>query len=418
MDLSLASVLDPARSVDPARYAIADQAPREALRPVTAAEVGEVLGAAARERLAVVPWGGGVSLPHCASPGRYDLALDLTALDRIVEYEPEDLTLTAECGITIATLRATLAARGQELPIEAAHAGRATLGGALAANASGPRRYRFGAPRDRILGARFALGDGTLARSGGRVVKNVAGYGLHRLLCGSRGGLGVFLEASLKLVPAPERRTMLFFGAGADSIADPARWAGLPRLEPAFVTVLGREAAAPLHGSDQAFTVVVGLEDDMAWVERQVATLVTMLGSPAVTLEGADVEHLTQTLADLEHRAPGGLTFTTAANTPAALRPMLADPAAPGLVFHAGAGRLHVHPSIERSGPLLRELAGAGFQLVDAGARNDVPPTLPAELSVVELRKRIRGALDPAQVLAYGERWARGQEGAPLSRRP
>src|SRR6185503_9728164 len=101
-------------------------------------------------------------------------------------------------------LRAALAARGQELPLEGAREERATLGGVLAANAVGPRRRFFGSPRDRILGACYALGDGTLARAGGKVVKNVAGYGIHRLLCGSRGGLAVLLEASLKLLPAPE----------------------------------------------------------------------------------------------------------------------------------------------------------------------------------------------------------------------
>jgi hypothetical protein len=192
--------LSTALAVDPARYAIAGRVPSAALRPASADEVVEAVRACAAERRTIVPWGGGVSLVRGAALERYDVALDLTGLDRIVEYDPEDFTLTAECGAPIASLRSALGARRQELPLEGAHAERATLGGVLAANTSGPRRLRFGAPRDRILGARFVLGDGTLARSGGKVVKNVAGYAIHRLLCGSRGGLAILL-ASLKVAP-------------------------------------------------------------------------------------------------------------------------------------------------------------------------------------------------------------------------
>jgi len=211
--------LAPSRVVDPAAYALGGVAPRLALRPADREEVAEAMGAAARDGLRVVPWGGGVALAHQPPPARYDLALDLTGLDRIAEYDPEDYTLTAECGATVASLRAALAARGQELPLEAPNASRATLGGVLAADASGPRRLRFGAPHDRILGARFVLADGTLVRSGGKVVKNVAGYGTHRLLCGSRGGLAVMVEASFKLAPAPEARIALVQVPAARTLA-------------------------------------------------------------------------------------------------------------------------------------------------------------------------------------------------------
>ncbi len=180
---------------DPAGYALGGVEPAHALRPASTGEAAEVVRACAVDRLALVPWGGGVALAGERFPGRYDVALDLGALDRITHYEPDDFTVTAECGVTLATLRAALLAHGHELPLEAAHASRATLGGVLAANASGARRLRFGAPRDRILGARFVTGDGVLARTGGRVVKNVAGHAVHRLLTGSRGGLGVLLEA-------------------------------------------------------------------------------------------------------------------------------------------------------------------------------------------------------------------------------
>ena len=402
--------LDAARAVDPVRFALAGVTPRVALRPATREEVGAALEAASRDGLAVVPWGGGAGLARASAPPRYDLALDLGALDRIVEYDPEDLTLSAECGVTIAALRTALSARGQELPIEAARSERATLGGTLAANASGARRMRFGSPRDRILGARFALADGTLARTGGKVVKNVAGYGIHRLLCGSRGGLAVMLEASLKLQPAPETRVALVFEASAAQIADPARWAPFARLEPAVLSVLGRDAAAtlPSVAARGAFTVILGLEDETRWVERQAAIATAALGAASARIEGADTVRLWQSLADLEDQGGVLLSFTTARNTPAALAPLLERPEAGDLVFHAPAGRLHVPTERASAQELVHALAREGFSLIESHGIGSLEPAIAPQAGVLALRAKIRAALDPAATLALGERWAAG----------
>jgi glycolate oxidase FAD binding subunit len=377
--------------------------------------VAGILRGAARDRLGVVPWGGGVSLGRGRAPERYDLALDLTALDRVVEHRPEDMTITAECGVTLGALRETLAAHGQELPLEGARAERATLGGLLAANASGPRRLRFGSPRDRLLGAHFALGDGTLARSGGRVVKNVAGYAVHRLLCGSRGGLAVLLEASLKLVPVPARRVALVFGVGARALGDAARWAALPRLEPALLTVVGQALAGelPVASPTDPFTLVVGLEDDQARVDQQVAAVERLLGEPDARLEDDSAAALWQALADLEDRDGARLAFTGAANTPAALAPLFERPeAAAGTLFHAAAGRLHVFPGSAAARTLLEPLADAGFSLIEAVAGDGDPagvatlqPLVAPQAAVLDLRARLRAALDPAGVMAFGPRW-------------
>jgi glycolate oxidase FAD binding subunit len=406
-------------NVDPAQYAIAGAIPSLASRPAAREEAAEALAAAARDRLAVVPWGGGVSLPRERAPERYDLALDLTALDHMVEYQPEDTTLTAECGATLASLRATLAARGQELPLEGARPERATLGGLLAANASGPRRLRFGAPRDRILGARFALSDGTLARSGGRVVKNVAGYAIHRLLCGSRGGLAVLLEASLKLSPVPAKRAALVFGVGARVLGDSARWASLPRLEPAVLSVVGGTLARalPVSSPTDAFTLIAGFEDDEARVDEQAAAVERLLGEPDARLEDDSAAALWQSLADLEFRGGARLTFAGSANTPSALAPLLDQPAvAAGALLHAPAGRLHVFPGTAPARHVLEPLVRAGFSLIESVAGADdlaeaatPEPVIPPQAALLTLRERIRGALDPAGVMAYGPRWARGE---------
>ena len=400
MTPAMPSVLDAERAVDPAAYALGGRAPRTALKPASADEAAAALAAAATDGLAVIAWGGGTRIARDRAPERYDLALDLSGLDRIVEYEPEDFTLTAECGVTIATLRQALAARGQELPLESPQASRATLGGTLATNASGPRRLRFGAPRDRILGARFALADGTRARSGGKVVKNVAGFALHRLLCGARGRWGVFLEASLKLAPGPESRVALLYTMGA---GEAERWRFLPRLEPAFVTLLGDQASRDLPldpGRRPSAVIAIGLEDDAAWVAEQERAITDRLGAPAARLEGDDQARLVQTLADLELHASPRITFTSAHNNPSVVSPLVSIEGAGHMVFHAAAGRLHWFPyatgTVSAEGLTL--FHAFGFTAIEAAGIRFEPP-VPGESAIAALRARLDQALDPLGTL-------------------
>lgn len=409
MDLSDGLVtlgLDAARALDPARYAIGGITPGAAVKPASREEAAEAMRAAARDGLRVVPWGGGVALPLESAPERYDVALDLSGLDRIVEYEPDDLTLTAECGATLASLRATLAARGQELPIEAAHAARATLGGAIAANSAGPRRRVLGAPRDRVIGARYLLGDGTTARSGGKVVKNVAGYGVHRLLCGSRGGLAIVLEASMKLQPAPEKRVGLIFAATERDLAKAERWRALARLELAVLTVVSTTTASGIHAAGTPFLVIAGCEGDAAWVGEQGRHVCAELGIPIARREGAEAIALWTKLEDLEEQSGARLTLATADATPAALERVNAF--APGipLAFHALAGRLLLWPRGGEAEPLLPMLLeGGGWVAIDARPAAAFDAFAPAPPAVHAMRASLREAFDPGRRFALGESW-------------
>ncbi|MBI3848919.1 MAG: FAD-binding oxidoreductase [Verrucomicrobia bacterium] len=130
--------------------------------------------------------------------------VDLRALSRVIEYTPEDMTVTVEAGITLAGLQAQLAQRGQWLPMDPPNPQNTTISDILNANLSGPRRFGYGTIRDHLLGIKVALAGGRVIKSGGKVVKNVAGYDLQKLFIGSRGSLGVIVEATFKLRPLPE----------------------------------------------------------------------------------------------------------------------------------------------------------------------------------------------------------------------
>jgi glycolate oxidase FAD binding subunit len=183
--------------------------------PKTAAEVVEIV--AAGRPLEIV--GGGTKRGIGAVRGA-ETALSLAGLNKVIDYAPEELVLTAQAGVKLSTLEKLVAAEGQMLPFEPPHLGKllgargnATLGGTLAANLSGPRRIRAGAARDHFLGLEAVTGRGELMKAGGRVVKNVTGYDLCKLMAGSWGTLAVLTEVTIKVLPAARSElTLLFFG--------------------------------------------------------------------------------------------------------------------------------------------------------------------------------------------------------------
>jgi glycolate oxidase FAD binding subunit len=177
--------------------------PSLVVKPSTQEEVALVLGVANEAGATVIPWGGGSHMPLGNPPARYDLALDLTGLDRVIEYEPADLTVTVEAGIRLDVLQRLLAEQGQWLPLDPPADIRTTLGGILATNASGAARIAYGTGRDLVIGMTVATARGEIVKSGGRVVKNVAGYDLAKLHIGALGTLGVILQASFKIAPLP-----------------------------------------------------------------------------------------------------------------------------------------------------------------------------------------------------------------------
>lgn len=188
-----------------AEFAIDGVSPAAVVEPESSAQVVELLKFANAEDVVLVPWGGGTKQASGHSPERYDVALRTTKLNKVLHYDPGDLTVTFGAGTSVAEIQATLAAHNQFLPLDVKNPARASIGGVLATNAHGPMKTGFGGVRDYCIGIEFVTGDGKLAKGGGRVVKNVAGYDLMKLMIGSYGTLGVITSASFKVFPRPQQ---------------------------------------------------------------------------------------------------------------------------------------------------------------------------------------------------------------------
>src|SRR6266849_4706084 len=192
--------------------------PKLVIEPGTESELAEVLRLSNEAGLAVIPRGGGTKLGWGNPPARADLILSTARLNEILEYAWADLTVSVEAGCTIQRLQETLAQHGQRLAVDPLWPEKASVGGVLSTSDSGALRLRFGAVRDLIIGATIALPDGTLASSGGKVVKNVAGYDLPKLVTGALGTLGVIVRAVFRLHPLP-LNSRSFSISAADGVA-------------------------------------------------------------------------------------------------------------------------------------------------------------------------------------------------------
>jgi glycolate oxidase FAD binding subunit len=257
------------------------------------AVLGELVRRAASERQAVYPLGGGTMLDYGLPPTRPGVAVDLRGFAEVIDYPARDMTITTRAGITIARLQEVLAGENQRLPVDVPQPERATLGGALATNTSGPRRYGFGTLRDYIIGISLINDEGQEGKAGGRVVKNVAGYDLCKLSIGSLGTLGIITQVTLKLKPQPEEQALLALRCEADEVgplldrlhASRTRPVCVELLNEPAVRALNREAGAQLP--EAPWIVVVGFEDNRDTVAWQIQQLIRELPTgPARAADG------------------------------------------------------------------------------------------------------------------------------------
>jgi glycolate oxidase FAD binding subunit len=227
--------------------AILGVSPKEVFSPSTVEEAAAVLGEKARASASVGFVGGGTALGLGRPPRRLDAVLRTEHLTRIVEHAPSDQIIVVEAGITLAALQRAVAAHGQRLAIDPPLAERRTIGGLVATNGFGPRRTRYGSLRDLIIGVSLVRADGVPAKGGGKVVKNVAGFDLPKMMVGSLGTLGLVATVTFRLHPLPETDvTLLAPGRTARGVREFVSAMRGAQLEPAAVAALSAEKGLDL----------------------------------------------------------------------------------------------------------------------------------------------------------------------------
>ncbi len=265
-------------------FSVDDVLPEIVLFPNEVEQVSEIMKLASKESLSVLPWGSGTKSALGNKPDRADIVLSTKNLDRIVEHGASDLVTTTQCGITLKKFQSILNKENQFLALDPPHVGRkATVGGIIAANDSGPERLRYGTAREFLIGLKVVSADGTIFKGGSKVVKNVAGYDLPKLYVGSLGTLGIIVEATFRLYPVPEySETYLVsfptledaHGAVMTLLNSDIVITSLEILNPELISSLAKRN--DLDIKDDQYTLAIGIKNVEKAVKDQVSTVKTL----------------------------------------------------------------------------------------------------------------------------------------------
>jgi glycolate oxidase FAD binding subunit len=365
------------------------------LRPATFEEAAAGLAAAAAEGQSVRIRGAATKASWGAGGAEPDLELHTTALDEVVEHNVGDLTAVLQAGVPLARAQATFADAEQMLsldpPLGRGHDATATIGGVVATADSGPLRHRYGAARDLVVGMTVALSDGTIARSGGKVIKNVAGYDIAKLFSGAFGTLGAILEVSVRLHPvAPASSTALGASGDPDVLSKAARLLTMAPLELEALDVAWQS------GSGQILARLAGAE-----ALRRIARVTALMSEAG--LEGIDAVSGDE---DLWARQRAGQRSDAAvlarvAASPSSLAQVLRATCSSGgrLVGRAALGLSWIEVQPEGLGTLRDELGRqATIVVLDAppGVRDGLDPWGAREGTELELMRRVKMRFDPA----------------------
>lgn len=290
-----------------AAYTFDGYVPKVVVLPTSVQEIQEILQFAVNQNLSVIPAGAGTKLGIGNLPQKVDIVLTTTRLNSVVEYEPADLTVTVESGIRLRDLQIELAKHRQYLVLNPPSADRCTIGGIVATNASGSFRLRHGTARNQVLGLRVVQADGTVVKSGGKVVKNVAGYDLNKLYIGAFGTLGIITEVTLKLSPIPVQQAILT--ANFQNVQDAANTGlaivgsqTLPMFVNLFVNSDPTRAKTEAPADENKPMLVVGFGGDpetVAWQLTQCQGIMEQNGAIGVTIvKGESVQHLQEAVQE------------------------------------------------------------------------------------------------------------------------
>jgi len=376
------------------------------VRPADAQACAAALLEASRDRRSVRVAGGGTKA-YLGDALPAEVTLETAALSGVIDHVPADLTVTVAAGTRVGDLQRALGERGQFLPLDPPHADRATVGGVIASASDGFGRLRYGGIRDDLIGTVIALPDGTVATAGGRVVKNVAGYDLNKVIIGSLGTLGVVVEATLKVLPLPEARGLVVArsssAAAAFAIAD------------ALVRTPLRPSALVVESAGRAWHAYVGAQGMRAQVERAMQEASRSAAAAGATAERSDDEALLSPLRELPATVTDGALIRAA--LPLGAMRSFAESAArletlARLVADAGTGIVRVHLRGDDAAVLTAaDTLIAGAAVIGGSARVERrSASLSDRLRAwagpppggLFLMRRIKEAFDPAGILEPG----------------
>jgi glycolate oxidase FAD binding subunit len=274
---ALAAACGEVREADAAQAAGGAESPAFVVSPASTAEAAAVMRVAAEHEMAVVVRGGGSRLDWGIPAARCDVVIDTSLMSRVVEHAAGDLVARLQAGARMGDVAAVLARAGQEIALDVP--GDASVGGVVASGLAGPRRLRYGTPRDLLIGITIVRADGTVAKSGGKVVKNVAGYDLGKLYAGSAGTLGLITEATFRLHPLPAARAYVTAEYVAVSVAcDAVAAAANSPLVSSAVELTRAEPGGPIQ-------VGVLLEGSADGVQARSMRMAGLLGKAEVAVD-------------------------------------------------------------------------------------------------------------------------------------
>jgi len=404
---------------------IIDQLPIEAIeRPQNRAELVQAVQACYQQGRAMYPLGGETALGFGLLPEEPGTGISLTGMDRVVDFPARDLTVTVEAGLPLGSLSSTLEAEGLCLPIHVPQAAAATVGGMVATNSNGPGRYGFGTVRDYVIGIHAVDGKGTPFQGGGRVVKNVAGYDLCKLLTGSLGTLAIINQVTFKLRPIPEKWVSLICPMPDWETAESCL-AGLVHSETTPVAVellagpLQSDGLNAITGDAVALLAVCccGTEPEVDWMQQQLQQQWQADGVSIHVLESEEHEAFWKDL--IEFPAAGEHALTVQASLVSSgvvdfVQEVRKLDAEASILAHAGNGLVVVKmPELPKAGltevvvrklqPLARQNQGNVIVLSSEGAADVTHRSVWGGTEMpFDLMARIKERFDPKNLLNPG----------------
>lgn len=284
---------------------IDDVGPMAVERPKSTAELCDIVRRCAAEKSAVLPLGGGTMLDYGLPPTRAGVAVDLKGFDQVIDFPARDMTITVEAGMTIAQLSKIVSAEGLQLPIDVPQPETATVGGAIACNVSGPRRYGYGTFRDYLLGITTVNDRGELVSAGGRVVKNVAGYDMMKLHIGALGTLGVITQVTLRLKPIPEAAASREFSCGQQQLGAALEMLFRSSTRPCIVNFRNSRIGEERTARWMFFISFEGNPDSVAWQLQQIQREIASAGYDLV----ANSASVNETIPRIERNTAAAIAF-------------------------------------------------------------------------------------------------------------